>query len=279
MQRVVSINLSGNAYQLEENGYNALFAYLDAADAQLKDNPDRARIRRSRSTGGRVVQRLPGAARKRSSPRWRSSASSPGSEPPQSAWRRRGPRQPRPPRHPGPRVPEQAAPPPLPPRRLYQIREGSMISGVCMGLAGSIHIDVTLIRIMFVVFALVTSGWGIMAYAALMFVVPRVETRAGASAHDASGPCRRITGRGTTGGRGTNMDGRGTNTDGRGISRGPGRRIHAVRSRARRSRRDPMLNSGWVTCGRRPTRRGSRRAMREANGAPHAGPRGWRTTR
>ena len=44
MQRVVSINLNGNAYQVEENGYNALFAYLDAADAQLKDNPDRAQM-------------------------------------------------------------------------------------------------------------------------------------------------------------------------------------------------------------------------------------------
>src|SRR5438552_3724705 len=42
MQRVVSINLSGNAYQLEENGYNALFAYLDATEAALKDSPDRA---------------------------------------------------------------------------------------------------------------------------------------------------------------------------------------------------------------------------------------------
>src|SRR5215472_7154674 len=42
MQRVVSINLNGNAYQVEETGYNALFAYLDARDAQLQDDPDRA---------------------------------------------------------------------------------------------------------------------------------------------------------------------------------------------------------------------------------------------
>src|SRR5204862_8117783 len=42
MQRVVSINLNGNAYQLEENGYSALFAYLDATEAALKDSPDRA---------------------------------------------------------------------------------------------------------------------------------------------------------------------------------------------------------------------------------------------
>src|SRR5215510_11042829 len=44
MQRVVSINLNGNVYQLEENGYNALFAYLDAYDAQLKDNPNRTQM-------------------------------------------------------------------------------------------------------------------------------------------------------------------------------------------------------------------------------------------
>jgi phage shock protein PspC (stress-responsive transcriptional regulator) len=72
-------------------------------------------------------------------------------------------------------------------RRLYQIREGSMISGVCTGLAEYMRIDVTFIRIMFVLFALMTGGWGILAYVVLMFVVPRVETRAAASAHDASG--------------------------------------------------------------------------------------------
>ena len=42
MQRVVSINLNGSVYPLEENGYNALFAYLDAIESRLKDNPDRA---------------------------------------------------------------------------------------------------------------------------------------------------------------------------------------------------------------------------------------------
>src|SRR5436305_12410163 len=42
MQRVVSINLNGNAYQVEENGYNALFAYLDAVESAARDNPDRA---------------------------------------------------------------------------------------------------------------------------------------------------------------------------------------------------------------------------------------------
>ena len=42
MQRVVSINLNGSVYPLEENGYTALFAYLDAIETRLKDAPDRA---------------------------------------------------------------------------------------------------------------------------------------------------------------------------------------------------------------------------------------------
>src|SRR5215468_10654084 len=41
MQRVVSINLNGSVYQLEETGYNALFAFLDARETQIQDDPDR----------------------------------------------------------------------------------------------------------------------------------------------------------------------------------------------------------------------------------------------
>src|SRR5262249_17492416 len=44
MQKVIAINLNGNAYQVEEAGYNALMAYLDAALRQLRDNPDRDEI-------------------------------------------------------------------------------------------------------------------------------------------------------------------------------------------------------------------------------------------
>src|SRR5215831_9526501 len=41
MQRVVSINLNGSVYQLEETGYNALFAFLDARETLIQDDPDR----------------------------------------------------------------------------------------------------------------------------------------------------------------------------------------------------------------------------------------------
>ncbi len=44
MQKVISINLNGNAYQIEEGGYDALISYLETAQRQLRDNPDRAEI-------------------------------------------------------------------------------------------------------------------------------------------------------------------------------------------------------------------------------------------
>src|SRR5512134_31957 len=44
MQKVVNISLNGIAYQLEEPGYNQLRAYLERAEARLKDSPDRAEV-------------------------------------------------------------------------------------------------------------------------------------------------------------------------------------------------------------------------------------------
>ena len=44
MQKVVGINLNGNAYQLEEPGYEALRAYLERADHRLQSDPDRTEI-------------------------------------------------------------------------------------------------------------------------------------------------------------------------------------------------------------------------------------------
>src|SRR5580765_6430996 len=203
MQRVVSINLNGNAYQVEENGYNALFAYLDALDAQLKDNPDRAqRLAEVEARAAELCQTClaphktvvtsmevdrilaelgpipaqPAAEANRPADGGSRSTSGASAAPGTAGSSAQGSSSAGPSSH-GAWVH----------RRLYQIREGSMISGVCVGLAEYMRIDVTFIRVMFVLFALVTSGWGILAYAALMFVVPRVDTRAAAGDYDASG--------------------------------------------------------------------------------------------
>ena len=44
MERVVTINLNGNSYQLEEPAYDALRAYMTRAEASLAANPDKAEI-------------------------------------------------------------------------------------------------------------------------------------------------------------------------------------------------------------------------------------------
>src|SRR4051812_23458228 len=44
MQKVITINLNGNAYQLDEDAYDALRKYLTGAEGQLGTNPDRAEI-------------------------------------------------------------------------------------------------------------------------------------------------------------------------------------------------------------------------------------------
>lgn len=61
-------------------------------------------------------------------------------------------------------------------RRLYQINEGALISGLCNGLAAYFDADVTLIRIATVVLTFVTGGALAVAYFVLMFIVPVANT-------------------------------------------------------------------------------------------------------
>src|SRR5581483_1980014 len=44
MRKVVTISLNGNAYQIEEGGYEALRAYLEEAQTKLREDPDRSEI-------------------------------------------------------------------------------------------------------------------------------------------------------------------------------------------------------------------------------------------
>jgi phage shock protein PspC (stress-responsive transcriptional regulator) len=62
------------------------------------------------------------------------------------------------------------------PRRLYQIREGAVISGVCQGLAAYLNLDVSIVRLLFVILAIVTGGVWILVYIVMMFVIPFAQT-------------------------------------------------------------------------------------------------------
>ena len=58
------------------------------------------------------------------------------------------------------------------PKRLYQITEGSVLTGVCNGIATYFGINSKLVRAIFVLLALLTNGLWILAYAALVVTMP-----------------------------------------------------------------------------------------------------------
>jgi len=61
-------------------------------------------------------------------------------------------------------------------RRLYLIREGAMVGGVCKGLAAYLNIDVSIVRLLFVVLVVLTGGVWILVYIVMMFVIPYAQT-------------------------------------------------------------------------------------------------------
>jgi phage shock protein PspC (stress-responsive transcriptional regulator) len=170
MQKVISINLNGHAYQLDESGYEQLRDYLARAERTLKDNPDRTEIMsdleqaiadkcqrflgpdKSVVTTAEVDQIVREMGPVDGAPDAKGDAAT---EP----------------------APEPAAGSTSPTRtRLYRIQDGAMIAGVCTGLAAYLKIDVAIVRAVFVAAALVTKGVAIMAYVLMMFVVPEANT-------------------------------------------------------------------------------------------------------
>jgi phage shock protein C len=57
-------------------------------------------------------------------------------------------------------------------RKLYRSRTNRQVAGVCGGLAQYFNLDATLIRILFVVLA-VLGGSGIVLYLAMWIIVPK----------------------------------------------------------------------------------------------------------
>jgi phage shock protein PspC (stress-responsive transcriptional regulator) len=174
MKKVVSISLNGIAYQLEEPGYDELRVYLDRAEARLKDSPDRAEIMADLEQAiGEKCSRVLGSHKTVvSGPEITSILNEMGpvetaEEKPADAGFEAA--------HgaaagaaPGSSVPLR--------KRLFKIREGQMWFGVCNGIAAYLGVDVTWVRIAVVVLALVTSGFAILAYFGLVFIVPYAET-------------------------------------------------------------------------------------------------------
>jgi phage shock protein PspC (stress-responsive transcriptional regulator) len=171
MQKVISINLNGNAYQLEESGYDVLRDYLARADQQLSANPDRAEIVRD------LEQAIADRCQKFLGPHKTvvlagEIARIVAEMGPVSEGAAEGGA----PREEGHGTGNAGEPRGTGPKRLYRIPDGAMIAGVCSGLAAYAGIDVTIVRVLFVVAAFLTQGVGILAYVIMMFVVPQAST-------------------------------------------------------------------------------------------------------
>lgn len=180
MRPVITISLNGISYQLEQDGYEALQAYLATAEARLTDNPDKAEVLADLEQAiaekcGRFLnphknvvsaEEIEQVIREMGPV----DGSGSGADPLQAdgasgAARPQGTEQ-----QGGTKGPAGAH------KRLYQIREGAMLSGVCNGLAAYFNIDVTIVRVIFVALAILTWGAWILAYIVMMFVVPYAHT-------------------------------------------------------------------------------------------------------
>jgi len=176
MNKVITINLNGNAYPLEESGYEALRAYLENASRSLQGNPDRdeilADIEQSIADKFRAVlgpyktvvasKEVEAIIAGMGPVEGDSSGPGTGAHSPGAAAAQD---------RPAGSAPASGGSV----RCLYRIRDGAMLGGVCNGLAIYFGIDATIVRIAFVLLAFV-SGIGALAYLIMVIVVPRAKT-------------------------------------------------------------------------------------------------------
>ena len=170
MRKVTTINLNNNAYQIDEDGYEALRRYLDDAARALAGNPDREEILadleqaiadKCRLTLGahksvvsaaeidRILKEMgPVAGADDATSTAGATTSGAGTAATGSAgtWRT---------------------------RRLYRIRDGQIWAGVCTGLAAYLGADVVWIRLAAILLTIFTGFFpGLIVYVSMVLIVP-----------------------------------------------------------------------------------------------------------
>jgi phage shock protein PspC (stress-responsive transcriptional regulator) len=193
MRRVISVSLNGNAFQLEDDAHALLESYLDGASRALAANPDRDEIlgdleqaiadkcARFLGAGRSVLKRADvetviaemgpvdgGADATSDAAASTTSAAGAGANDGASASTGTAGA--------SSSGASSNAAGAGPTRRLYQINEGALISGLCNGIAAYFDVDVTIVRVVTVLLAFFTGGAVAVAYFVLMFVVPVAST-------------------------------------------------------------------------------------------------------
>jgi phage shock protein PspC (stress-responsive transcriptional regulator) len=162
MKTVIQVSLSGHSktFQLEEDAYQALQAYLERARSRLKRDPDHEEVLRDleQSIGEKLAQSLRSENRVVSRKEVEvvleevgAVNAGNGDTVDTSPFGR--------------------------PRRLCRIEEGKWIFGVCQGLAAYSGIAVEWVRAIFVIVSVFSGGIPVLIYLVLMFALPVVRTR------------------------------------------------------------------------------------------------------
>ncbi len=163
MNRVVTVNLAGNAYALEEPGYAALKTYLDRAEAALGANPDRSEILHDLEQA--IADRLAG--------KLHAFKSVVNTHEVEEAIAAMGPVE-------GADAPhtdqQHTAAASGARRKLYRLREGALLAGVTTGVAAYTRIDLSMVRIALVLLVILSFWFGALAYIVAMFIIPTADT-------------------------------------------------------------------------------------------------------
>lgn len=169
MNKVTIVNLNGRAFQVEEQAYDMLRSYLEDAADRLADDPDCMEIMSDleQAIGDKGARVLGDGKNVLSETEMRRILDEMGPVEPGANTE-------------GAKT-AGAAPSAAPrettgPKRLYRIEEGEMVAGVCNGLAAYFGVDPTIVRLVFVVLLVLSTGFFAIAYLVFMFIVPVAKT-------------------------------------------------------------------------------------------------------
>jgi len=161
MRKVTTINLNGRAYQLEEQGYEKLQAYLKQAEAALAKNPDKAEVMAD------IEQAVADKCERLLVDGKNVITTEQITEIVEQMGRVEGDDS---------DTEESNAKEETTTKRLFVIRQGAMLTGVCNGIGAYFGIEPNLVRLAFVLLTIFTGGFWIIVYLALALFLPSAKT-------------------------------------------------------------------------------------------------------
>jgi len=157
MKQVIKISLCEMAFELEQDAYSALGAYLDQAKIRLRSSPDQGEVIADLERS--IAEKLAAATASKAAPVSREKvvaiiqevgAVEPGDIERLTASPESAPKA----------------------RQLYRIKQKQHIAGVCAGLAEYSDLEVNTVRFVFLLLTAVSGGLFALVYIAMMFIVP-----------------------------------------------------------------------------------------------------------